>query len=64
MNCRIVHVLPRYPVGCSPRVNGYSPGHPIRSKPSYVSPGRGPYTGSTTSPDSVVKSASRLRALS
>lgn len=61
-NCRIVQVRPRYPVGYSPRVNGYSPGHPIRSNPSYTSPARGPYTGSTPSPESVVKSPTRFRA--
>ena len=45
-------------------MNGNSPGHPIRSKPGTSVPGGGPYTGSTAMPDSVVKSASRLRAAS
>ena len=35
-NCRMVQALPRKPVGCRPRVNGYSPGQPIRSKPGIV----------------------------
>ena len=41
-NCRMVHGFPRYPVACSPRVNGYSPGQPIRSNPVTASPGGGP----------------------
>jgi hypothetical protein len=45
-------------------VNGNSPGQPIWSKPGTSAPGGGPYTGSTAIPDSVVKSASRLRAAS
>ncbi len=60
-NCRIVQARPRYPVGYRPRVKGYSPGQPIRSKPGGSAPGAGPYTGSTSSPDRVVKSASRTR---
>ncbi len=47
-----------------PRVNGNSPGQPIRSMPGTTAPGGGPYTGSTSSPDKVVKSASRLAAAS
>src|SRR6202021_1910371 len=42
-----------------PRVNGNSPGQPVLSSAS-----GGPYTGSTSSPDSVLKSASRLAAWS
>ena len=63
-NCRIVQVRPRYPVGYSPRVYGYSPGQPMRSNPGTPVPGGGPYTGSTGTPDRVVKSASRLDAAS
>ena len=62
-NWRIVQARPRYPAGYRPRVNGYSPGQPIRSKPGTTAPGGGPYTGSTSSPDSVLKSASRTRDL-
>src|SRR6516162_6210596 len=59
-NCRIVQARPRYPAGYRPRVNGYSPGQPTRSKPGTTAPGGGPYTGSTSRPDRVVKSASRI----
>ena len=41
-NCRIVQARPRYPVGYRPRVNGCSPGQPIRSKPGGSAPGAGP----------------------
>ena len=41
-NWRIVHGLPRYPVACRPRVNGNSPGQPIRSNPGTTAPGGGP----------------------
>ena len=60
-NWRMVHGRARYPVGYRPRVNGNSPGQPIRSKPGTTAPAGGPYTGSTSSPESVLKSASRTR---
>jgi len=41
------------------RVNGNCPGQPMRSDPGGSDPGSGPYTGSTASPESVVKSSSR-----
>ena len=41
-NWRIVHGFPRYPVACKPRVNGNSPGQPIRSKSAMTSPSAGP----------------------
>ena len=56
-NWRVVQARPRYPDGYRPRVNGYSPGQPIRSKPGTTAPPGGPYTGSTSRPDSVEKSA-------
>ena len=55
-NCRIVQSLPRYPVGWTPRVYGYSPGQPrsrSKSKPGCVS---GPASGSTGAPETVVQS--------
>ena len=60
-NWRMVQARPRYPAGYRPRVNGYSPGQPIRSKPGTTDPAGGPYTGSTSSPDRVLKSAARTR---
>jgi hypothetical protein len=45
-------VRPRYPVGYRPRVKGNSPGHSDSSVP---------YAGSTSMPDTVVKSAWRTR---
>ena len=41
-NWRMVHGRPRYPVGYRPRVNGYSPGQPIRSNPGWDEPSGGP----------------------
>ena len=41
-NWRIVQVRPRYPVAYSPRVNGNSPGHPIRSIRGSSTPSGGP----------------------
>ena len=55
-NWRIVQSLPRYPVGCTPRVYGYSPGQPrsrSKSKPGCVS---GPASGTTGAPETVVQS--------
>ncbi len=55
-NWRIVHNRPRYMLGYTPRVNGYSPGSPIRS-----ASGRSAsvYSGRTGSPESVVNDARR-----
>src|SRR3954466_6243299 len=55
-NCRIVHRRPRYMLGYTPRVNGYSPGNPIAS-----GAGRSfsVYSGRIGSPESVVNEASR-----
>ena len=55
-NCRIVHSRPRYMLGYTPRVNGYSPGSPIAScagRSSCV------YSGRIGSPDSVVNDVGR-----
>ena len=41
-NWRIVQGLPRYPEAWIPRVKGYSPGQPIRSKPGTSVPSAGP----------------------
>ena len=56
-NWRIVHNRPRYMLGYTPRVNGYSPGNPIRSSNEPTSSGL--YSGRTGSPDSVVNELRR-----
>ena len=55
-NCRMVHGLPRYIVGCTPRVYGNSPGQP-RSR-SKSKPGRSSGVASvfTAADEIVVKS--------
>ena len=55
-NWRIVQSFPRYPVGWTPRVNGYSPGQPrsrSKSNPGWLS---GPASGSVGAPETVVQS--------
>ena len=58
-NWRIVHNRPRYMLGYTPRVNGYSPGSPIALR-SPADPPR-VYSGRTGSPDSVVNDVGALR---
>ena len=59
-NWRIVHNRPRYMLGYTPRVNGYSPGSPIRVARSGRS--ASVYSARTGSPDSVVNDARRSGA--
>src|SRR3954468_4256472 len=55
-NWRIVHRRPRYMLGYTPRVNGYSPGTPIWSGAGRSS---SVYSGRIGSPESVVNEVSR-----
>ena len=57
-NCRIVHSRPRYMLGYTPRVNGYSPGNPIDASGS-AGRSASVYSARIGSPESVVNGTSR-----
>ncbi len=58
-NCRIVHSRPRYIVGCTPRVNGNSPGKPQLGGLLVLAGRPGVSRSGISMPESVAKAARR-----